>query len=181
MPPFFNFTILSEFEACMKYTFSAVIEIIGINPFVFIPNKILQAILNDAEKSKGPIPVKGIINNSPYKQTLVKYSGAWRLYINTIMLKDSPKHIGKKISISIEHDAENRTVPLHVKLSEALHKNKKANKIFASLTPSLQREINRYICGLKTEDSVNRNIKKAIGFLLGKERFVGRPPIKRIE
>lgn len=62
--------------------FDAKIEIIGINPFVFVPDAILQNLFKLAGKDKGHIPVKGIINGSPYRQTLVRYSGAWRLYIN---------------------------------------------------------------------------------------------------
>ncbi|MFT3945768.1 MAG: YdeI/OmpD-associated family protein [Agriterribacter sp.] len=162
----------------MLKKFSAVIEIIGINPFVFVPDKILTSLFASSGKDKGPIPVRGTINNMPYKQTLVKYAGHWRLYINTIMLKNSPKHAGKKISISIEHNPEDRSIPLHPKLSAALIKNKKAKKVFESLTPSLQKEIIRYIAGLKTAESINKNVERAISFLSGKERFVGRSPIK---
>ncbi|WP_245545484.1 YdeI/OmpD-associated family protein [Fluviicola taffensis] len=46
--------------------------------------------------------------------------------------------------------------------------------MFRGLTPSLQNEIVRYIANLKTEESVERNVIKAINFLLGKERFIGR-------
>ncbi|MFT4016771.1 MAG: YdeI/OmpD-associated family protein [Agriterribacter sp.] len=162
----------------MSKKFSAVIEIIGINPFVFVPGKILDALFTSSGKNKGPIPVKGTINNLPYKQTLVKYAGHWRLYINTVMLKDSPKHTGKKIAITIEHDPEDRSVPFHPKLSAALDNNKKAKKIYESLSPSLQKEINRYIAGLKTAESISKNVDRAIGFLLGRERFVGRPPLQ---
>ncbi len=69
------------------YTFIAEIEIIGINPFVFVPKHILQKIFTKAGKQKGHIPVNGTRNDKTYKQTLVKYSGEWRLYINTVMLK----------------------------------------------------------------------------------------------
>ncbi|MFT3751090.1 MAG: DUF1905 domain-containing protein [Agriterribacter sp.] len=162
----------------MPKKFSAIIEIIGINPFVFIPAKILDVLFTSSGKNKGPIPVKGTINNSPYRQTLVKYAGEWRLYINTVMLKDSPKHVGKKISITIQHDPEDRSVAFHPGLAAVLNKNKKAKKVYESLTPSLQKEINRYIAGLKTAESINKNIDRAISFLLGKERFVGRPPLK---
>lgn len=162
----------------MPKKFSAIIEIIGINPFVFVPDKILEKIFEAAGKSKGAIPVKGTINKLAYKQTLVKYARYWRLYINTIMLKDSPKHVGRKISVSIEHDPEDRSIPLHPELSEALNKNLKAKRAFESLAPSLQKEINRYISRLKTGKSVDNNIKRAIGFLLGRERFAGRPAIK---
>jgi uncharacterized protein YdeI (YjbR/CyaY-like superfamily) len=75
---------------------------------------------------------------------------------------------------TVEFDATERTTPMHPKLDAALKKNKKAKAIFDGLRPSLQKEIKRYINNLKTEESVERNITKAINFLLGKERFVGR-------
>lgn len=70
----------------MKYAFKAEIKIIGINPYVLVPGPILQKIFKQAGRDKGPIPIKGTINKKPYRQTLVKYSGAWRLYINTTMI-----------------------------------------------------------------------------------------------
>lgn len=157
-----------------NYTFSATIEIIGINPFVFVPEEILQHIFEKAAKSKGPIPVKGAVNSIPYTQTLMKFRGEWRLYINTKMLKNSPKRIGEQIEISISYDSEKREIPIHPKLSEALNENQEANTVFENLRPSLQHEIIRYIANLKTEESINRNVLKAIDFLLGKGKFVGR-------
>src|ERR1700760_3745045 len=88
--------------------FKAKIELIGINPFVFVPVKILKEIFSQSGKEKGHIPVCGSINRKSYKQTLVKYSGDWRLYINTTMLKDSPKRIGENISVTIQFDPESR-------------------------------------------------------------------------
>jgi hypothetical protein len=154
--------------------FKAEIQIIGINPFVSVPDKILQKIFKQAEKEKGPIPICGTVNDKPYKQTLVKYKGEWRLYINTIMLKDSPKHIGKTISITVEFDPVSRTIQAPEKFLQALKANKKANAVFDSSIPSLQLEIVRYLANLKTEEALDRNIVKAINFLLGKERFIGR-------
>lgn len=155
-------------------TFKAVIEIIGINPFVFVPEKILAAVLQKAEKEKGPIPIKGIINKNPYKQTLVKYAGHWRLYINTVMLKDSPKRIGETVAISIEFDPAERKLPMHPGLAKALAKNKMAKTNFTQLPASRQQEIIRYISNLKTPESLERNIAKAINFLSGNGSFVGR-------
>ncbi|WP_241003780.1 hypothetical protein [Lactococcus taiwanensis] len=42
------------------------------------------------------------------------------------------------------------------------------------MTPSKQLEINRYIAKLKSQEAIERNVARAIGFLLGKNRFVGR-------
>jgi transcription initiation factor TFIIIB Brf1 subunit/transcription initiation factor TFIIB len=155
-------------------SFNANLQIIGINPFVFVPAKILAEVFECAGKNKGPIPIHGMVNKVVYKQTLVKYRGEWRLYINTSMLKDSPKRIGEMISMSIAYDPLERTIVMHPSLRKALRKNKTTKSVFDRLTPSLQKEIVRYIANLKTEASVNRNIKKAIQFLLGKGKFVGR-------
>ncbi|MCX2682095.1 YdeI/OmpD-associated family protein [Galbibacter sp. EGI 63066] len=59
-------------------------------------------------------------------------------------------------------------------MKKVLYDNKKALKTFNSLTPSHQKEIVRYIVKLKSETSVDKNVKRAINHLLGKERFVGR-------
>jgi len=154
--------------------FKAVLEIIGINPFVFVPEEILQQIFEDAQKSKGQIPVCGTINDKEYTQTLVKYSGEWRLYINTKMLTHSPKRIGEMLDITIAFDPKDRTIEPHPKLTKALDQNTEAKNVFENLAPSTQKEIVRYIAALKSEASVEKNIEKALGFLLGKNRFVGR-------
>ena len=154
--------------------FKARIAIIGINPFVFVPEKVLKEIFRQAGKDRGHIPVCGLVNRKPYKQTLVKYSGNWRFYINTTMLKDSPKRIGEIIEITIRFDPEDRTIPIHPEFAKVLTENKEAKKAFDSLSPSRQKEIVRYISALKTPESVRKNIQRAIGFLMGSNGFVGR-------
>jgi hypothetical protein len=154
--------------------FKAEIQIIGINPFVSVPDEILAAIFKHAGKDKGYIPICGKINDNAYQQTLVKYSGKWRLYINTTMLKNSPKRIGETIDVSISFDSADRTIKPHPELVKALKANKSAKDTFDLLPPSRQKEIVRYISSLKTEESIARNIAKAIGFLNGKNNFVGR-------
>ncbi len=156
------------------FQFKAQIEIIGINPFVFVPEKILRQIFKQAGKEKGHIPIRGSINNKPYRQTLLKYSGAWRLYINTAMLAKSPKRVGETIVITLAFDPESRAVKPPAGFIKALAENKEAKTVFDGLPPSRKLEIERYLTNLKTEESKERNIKRAINFLIGKERFVGR-------
>lgn len=157
-----------------SYSFHATLEIIGINPYVQIPETILAEIFIQAGKNKGHIPVAGTVNNLPYQQTLLKYSGLWRLYINTLMLKNSPKRIGETIEVSIGYDSLDRTIKAHPKLIGALKNNLEAKSKFDKLSPSMQKEMVRYISSLKTEESRNRNIERAINFLLGKSSFIGR-------
>jgi len=155
-------------------SFEAVIDIIGINPFVFVPERILKQIFKEAEKDKGPVPVHGTINGKAFKQTLMKYRGDWRLYINMVMLKNSPKRIGEQVTITLAFDPVNRTIEPHPKLLKALSDNPRARKVFEGLPASRQKEIVRYISFLKTDESIEKNINKAIDFLLGKGKFVGR-------
>lgn len=162
---------MQEFKT---YDFSAEIKLIGINPYVLVPEEILNSIFIDANKEKGPIPIKGTINEKPYLQTLVMYQNEWRLYINTIMLENSPKRIGETITITVAFDPIERIVEMHPLLKKALAENQNANAIFEKLPPSRRKEIIKYISFLKTEEKVKENVEKAINFLLGRERFIGR-------
>lgn len=154
--------------------FSAEIQIIGVNPFVFLPDEVLNFIFKEANKDKGKIPVKIKMEGHEFIQTLIKYSGYWRLYLNTPMRKTAKKEVGDTASFEIAFDPEERVIPMHPKLTQVLKENPEAHRIFDSLRPSLQLEIVRYISFLKTEESINKNVLRAVNFLLGKERFIGR-------
>lgn len=77
-------------------------------------------------------------------------------------------------NFEIRFDPEKRLIAMHPKFIAALKENEEAKIIFDTLRPSLQLEIIRYLSFLKTEESLERNILKAINFLLGKQRFIGR-------
>ncbi len=154
--------------------FEAKLEIIGINPFVFVPESILVLLFEDAGTDKGYIPIRGKVNGKDYKQTLLRYKGDWRLYINTEMLPNSPKRIGEILELSVVFDPTDRNLLPHPELTRALEENENAKAVFDSLPPSKRKEIIRYISFLKTDDSRRKNIEKAIGFLLGNNRFIGR-------
>lgn len=154
--------------------FSAKIEIIGINPYVYLPDEVLKALFLQASKDKGKIPVKLKIDGHEFPQTLVKYSGHWRLYLNMPMRKAAGKDVGDTAQFEVWFDPEKREVAMHPKLITALAENQQAKQVFDSLPPSRRLEIVRYISFLKTTESIERNVDKTIRFLLGKERFIGR-------
>lgn len=157
-----------------KNHFTAKLEIIGINPFVFVPEKILAHIFEAAGKNKSPIPVKGTVNGKEFKQNLMKYLGEWRLYINLTMLQDSPKRIGEMIEVLVEYDDEDRSISIHPQLEKAIKENDVARKNFENLIPSRKKELIRYINNLKTEASINKNIEKIINHLKGETDFFGK-------
>ena len=75
--------------------FQAALELLGSNPYVYLPDDILAEIIKHAGRQKDPIPIRGTLHGTAYKQTLIKYAGAWGLYINTTIFKNSPKRIVK--------------------------------------------------------------------------------------
>jgi hypothetical protein len=155
-------------------SFKARIYIIGVNPYVILPSAVLKKLFAAAGKDKGPIPVQGKLNGHPFTQTLVKYSGKWRLYLNTPMRKAAGIDVGDTGQFEIDYDPRPRTIEMHPKLKVALKQNKEAKAVFDKISPSLQKEIIRYINHLKNEETVDKNVVKAIDFLLSKERFIGR-------
>ena len=157
----------------MRYFF-AKIQIIGINPYVLLPASLLKYIFQKAEKNKGAIPVQLKIDGKAFIQNMVKYSGKWRLYLNGPMRKAAGKDVGDIIEIQVDFDPRPRTIPVHPKLKKAFKENPTAKKAFEKLSPSRQKEILRYINFLKSEESVEKNVQRAISHLAGKQSFVGR-------
>ena len=155
-------------------SFSAKIQIIGVNPYVLLPTSLLKYIFQKAGKDKGAIPVKLKIGGENFIQNLVKYSGKWRLYLNGPMRKAAGKDVGDVIEVEIDFDAKPRTTPIHPKLKKALRENKQAKAAFEKLSPSRQKEILRYINFLKSEESVDKNIQRAITHLTSSKPFIGR-------
>src|SRR5688572_13427127 len=156
------------------FHFTAEIFKIGINPYVIPPAPVLQSLFQEAGKEKGPIPVMILLNKTTFQQTLVRYAGEWRLYLNNPMRLALQKDVGDTIEGSIAFDPVPRSIAMHPKLKLALQKNKRAKSAFEGLIPSYQKEIVRYISHLKTEEAVEKNVAKAIQHLLGKQRFIGR-------
>ncbi|MQR01378.1 DUF1905 domain-containing protein [Glaciimonas soli] len=147
--------------------FSAEIFIIGINPYVEVPEDVLAELFKAAGKEKGPIPIKGQINGKKFIQNIVKYQGLWRLYLNTPMRKDAQAEVGDTVRFEIAFDPVPRTEPAHPAFIRALSQSKEAKSAFEKLAPSHQKEIHRSIRMLKSEKSRLRNIGIIIQHLLG--------------
>ena len=74
-------------------SFSAIISKIGINPYVGLPEDVLDALLRQADKTKGPIQVCGTVNGKRFKQTLKTESSLERNIEKVIqhLLGEKPK------------------------------------------------------------------------------------------
>lgn len=125
--------IEDEFMDMIK--FRAKIEIIGVNPFVFLPEGVLNKVFKQAGKNRGKIPVKMKIDGNEFTQTLVKWKGAWRLYLNTPMRKSAQKDVGNVADFEIAYDPIKRDFPIHPKFEQALKKTGKQKKYLMPYVP----------------------------------------------
>jgi uncharacterized protein DUF1905/bacteriocin resistance YdeI/OmpD-like protein len=140
---------------------------VGVNPCVKVPQKICDKLI----ATKGYIPIKGTIEDHFFQQTLcpVKSEG-YRLYVNGPMLKGSQLKVGDTAHFLIEQDSleRNKNHPMPKGFKQTLEQHGLL-ELFLQLAPSRQKEINRYLNNLKTEESLQRNIDKMIKVLKGKE------------
>lgn len=159
--------------------FSARIFKLDINPCVDVPERIVQKLLRVAKKERGPIPVKGRLNGKPFKTTVVKYRGAWRLYLNTYMRTDAGVDVGDRVNVTLELDTKPRIVPRPKEFAQALDQNPAAKAAFANSPPSHQREILIYLNWVKKPETLQRNIDKAIAHLLGQKTVDSKKRTRR--
>jgi hypothetical protein len=151
----------------MKYSFKAKIYVVGINPCVRVSHRISDKLA----ATKGYIPVKGTIEKHFFQQTLCPVKGeGYRLYVNGPMLKGAGLEVGDTTHFVIEQDTleRNHDHPMPKVLKKKLQEHNLL-RMFQQLAPSRQKEINRYLNNLKTEESLGRNIDKMINVLKGKE------------
>ena len=160
----------------MSATFTAKIDVVGVNPFVFVPGEILDTIFKAAGKNTSPIPVRGSINGAGFKQSLVRYQGDWRLYINGVMARaggfkfsNIAKIVGETVTIDVEYDPEPVAYEMVPEFQKTLNGDTKAKAAYDELTPGRQKEILRYLGSLKSREALQRNITRVMQHLRGEE------------
>lgn len=159
--------------------FSAKILKIGVNPYVPVPVAVLHGLFKDSGKATSPIPVSGTIDGKPFKQTLVRYKGHWRLYLNTPMRKSAGVDVGDTARFRLEFDPRPRVEPVPELLAKKLNKNKRAKDEYTKLSPSHQKEICRYLNFAKTEATLAKNVQIVIAHLMGRNPKLLRPIMRR--
>ncbi|SEH18871.1 protein of unknown function [Sphingopyxis sp. YR583] len=159
--------------------FSATIELRGINPYVLVSAAQAQRIKAGWKK---PLPVLIQINGQPDPAWRVNMmpvgDGSFYLYLDGIVRKASGTEVGDIVEVSVAFAPAYRSGPQHTMLPEfaaRLGEDAVAKAGWESLTPSLRKEILRYLATLKSDAARQRNIDRAIGVLGGaKARFLAR-------
>lgn len=148
--------------AAKPLSFSAKVHTLGINPCVDVPAEIAVKLLSQATKSNGPVPVRGRLHATRFQQTLVKFRGKWRLYLNGDMRRRAGVESGDVVEVELAYDLNPPVTEMPAKLAAALAKRAKARAAFDNLTPSRKKDIIRYLDNLQTNEALERNIQKVL-------------------
>jgi hypothetical protein len=159
--------------------FTATIKKRGINPYVPVSAQLATQLKENWRK---PLPVLVQVNSKPeppwHINMMPAGDGSFYLYLSGEVLKASNTKVGSQVDIKLQFDADYKPGPAHPMpgwFSEALAQNQLAKQGWDALTPSLQKEILRYIVRLKSIEAQNRNTQLAMHVLSGgKGRFLAR-------
>lgn len=160
-------------QAALK-RFSAVIVLIraagpeAINPCVVVPASIVVALRAESGKNQS-LPVRATVQGKPFRANVMRYLGAWRLYLNGTIRKATGVDTGDRVSVTLGHDPTPRREKVPKVFAAALARDAKARKAFQALVPSRQKELLRYLNNLKREESVQRNLSKMLRYLKGQK------------
>jgi len=158
---------------------NATIEINGINPYVLVSSSLATSLKPNWRK---PIPVKIRVNGQPkdfwHINMVPKGDGEYYLYLHNDVRKASSTKVGDCVEVEILLDEAYKNGPQHdmpEALAHFLNSHKEALANWESLPPSRQKEVLRYLAGVKSVEAKQRNIDKTIQALSGEPiRFMGR-------
>ena len=159
--------------------FSSKILIYNGNPYVHMSSARARKLQMGWRK---PMPVLVQINKKPdipWRINMMPIGdGSFYLYLHGDIRKTSKTKVGDRVTVDVSFDQKYRNGPMHPMpawFGKALDKNAIAKKNWDALIPSRKKEILRYFSWLKSNEAIDRNLKRAIGVLLGKEgRFMAR-------
>ena len=99
---------------------------------------------------RGHLRVKGDINGFAFRTALLPSRGGYHfMIVNKQMQKGARVSPGMEARFRMEPDTEKREVPLSPELDRALRQSRRLQKFFQSLSPSMRKEIARFVAAAK--------------------------------
>lgn len=159
--------------------FMAIINIRGVNPYVDVDKDQAARIMPGWRK---PMPVLVKVNGQPSEPWRINMmpagNGNFYLYLHGEVRKASDTKVGDMVRVEIDFDREYRSGPQHAmpaQFAGLLDADASARASWDALPPSRQKEILRYFDHLKSEDALQRNIRRMLEILSGNtDHFMGR-------
>jgi hypothetical protein len=161
------------------FSFKAVIEIRGINPFIRVSSSRAATIKRDWHK---PLPVLLRINRKPEEAHRINMmpsgDGSFYLYLNNVVRTAANVSVGDRVSVELDFDAGYLNGPQHpvpAWFKDGLEGTPRAQQNWEALPPSRKKEILRYFAQLKSTKAQSRNLQKVLKVLSGEPgRFMAR-------
>jgi len=110
-------------------------------------------------------PVRVTINGYTYRNTIAVMGGVYMVGVSAEHRKGAGIEGGQQIEVTIELDKDAREVEIPPEFQQTLNKNAAAKKTFDTLSNSKKKAIVIPIKDAKTDETRDRRIEKAIGFL----------------
>jgi Bacteriocin-protection, YdeI or OmpD-Associated/Domain of unknown function (DUF1905) len=159
--------------------FTALIKIVGVNPYVLVSAKRASTLKPDWRK---PMPLLVRINGKPEESWRINMmpvgDGSFRLYLHGGIRKASNTGVGDRVRVEVRFDTKYRNGPMHPMptwFKTALAKNPTAKQNWNALIPSRKKEVLRYLAALKSPEARKRNLSRALQALSGgPTRFMAR-------
>jgi hypothetical protein len=163
----------------MTVRFRAKVGLRGVNPYVRVTADRARRLHPNWRR---PMPVGFRVNGAPetpWTTNLVPVGdGSFFLYLNGIVRAASKTAVGDLLEFEVEFDPKYRSGPIHAmpsEMADGFRRSPRARDGWGALTPSRQKEILRYIAGLKSLEARRRNVATALRVLAGGNlRFLGR-------
>jgi hypothetical protein len=119
------------------------------------------------------------VPEEPWRTNMMpKGDGSFFLYLHGEMRTVADVEVGDVVTVELRFDESYRGGPTHEtppQFQESLDRDPTAKANWLALPASRQKEILRYLAGLKTERAVERNVARALRVLSGEsERFMAR-------
>jgi uncharacterized protein YdeI (YjbR/CyaY-like superfamily) len=127
--------------------------------------------------------VRGTIEEFDFRTTLFPHpkGGGLVLLVNKAMRAAAGAHVGAKVRITLEPDLEEREVTIPPEVQKELKGNRRLQKWIDQLSPSMRREIGKWVCEPKSAESrAKRAAKMAERLFQAMEGESDPPPVLKM-
>lgn len=145
--------------------FSAAIVKLGLNFCVEVPEAIVRELLKAANKRATPVQVRATLNGHPFDANVVRYNGAWRLYLNGAVRAKAGVGVGDTIQISLEYDPTDRMPPMPDKLQQALASDERLKAAWRLQPGARRKEILAYLQSRDSAAAEDRAVRRVLQHL----------------
>ena len=130
---------------------------------------------------RGQLRVKGDINGFAFRTSLFPAGdGHHFMIVNKQMQKGSRTHPGMEAHFRMEPDTEKRVVPVTAELDRVLRQSRRLQKFYQSLSPSMRKDIARFVATAKHAATRTRRAEQLAERLMETmEAEIELPPIIR--